>query len=331
MKPYLGGTVDDVESNQAADVYIATASFENERSVAATRLCRSQNVGLAILIVFRGTLSDEGKKLKQLAINELVEEMTMMDSQRSPIIIFTGRYDYGRVMEELQQHSRARGISWKDANVVIDISCFTAVQLVFLVRSCLEEWRPKQLTVLYTRPKFYESSNKRRLTRPSYSLLPMPIRSLPRAALRETHHQAVVTLGHEGMRSLCAWRAVDPIETCLIFPVSSSPRLMQICETQNRILLDLAKSDSDVVNEYLPTLDIQACRHAIRKFITDRKGANELRVTLVPFGPKPLIVGALLGIMDCSDVEAEIMYATPRSYSAHYSSGVDGVFGEVVV
>src|SRR5207248_2752160 len=126
----------------------------------------------------------------------------------------------------------------------------------------------------------------------------------------------------------CAWRAVDPAETCLVFPAAGSSRLMQICRRENRYVLDLAERDEDVMTVYQDSMDIQGVRQTVLQFLKQRCESKSVRVSLIPFGPKPLIVGCLLGIIDCGVSESDMVYAIPTSYSANYSSGVDGVFEE---
>ncbi len=262
---------------------------------------------------------------------KLIRLLSEMDTSGAPRMIVAGRYDYGRVTSEIVAECKRQRIQLRKASVFVDISCLTAVQLVFLLNTLHYEERVASVTLLYTRPKFYASvgNDAKPLTRPTYRVIPIPIRRSSRPGLGEIRSIAILPIGHEGRRTFCAWRFADAQQNIVIFPMTGSHRLMDVCARENGLLLDLSKRDKESAIQYLDALSLAQAKEQVRSYIS-ANSQSAVRASLIPFGPKPLVVGCLLGIVESAAVECELLYTVPGAYNALYSEGADGVFFEVL-
>jgi len=284
----------------------------------------------AIILAFTGKNTEVAQENKYKSRTVLFEQISLIDIFGSPRVILVGRYDYVSTLREIQGELESRGVS-ECTSVVLDISCFTAVQLVFMIRWIHTVVRPKKCVVTYCRPREYGSEHSRALSRPGYQILPLPIRVRPRSAINEVRRVAVMVMGHEGIRSLTAWRAIDPMNTVLIFPTSGSSKFDKICDRRNSYLVGLSQNSGGFSTKIASTVELAKTREMLGPVLATWSAIPDIRVSLIPFGPKPLIVAATLAILDAESVDFELAYAIPNGYSGQYSIGAEAVYFEQIV
>ncbi len=309
------------------DLYIAAASFEYERSIAAsTMLSKRLRAKCAIILAFTGKTSAAAQENKYQSRTRLFEQMSLIDISKAPRVVLAGQYEYSSTLRQIEGELEARGVS-KCSAVILDISCLTAVQLVYVIRWLHSVVRPKSCVVIYSRPSRYDNEN---LTPVDYEIMPLPIRVSPQSTISEARRIAVMVMGHEGIRSLATWRAIDPVNTLLLFPASGSAKFDKTCSKQNSYLIGLSRKSPGVSVKTATTLDLARARKMVSSSLDDWSSASHVRVSLIPFGPKPLIVAATLSILDAANVDFELVYAIPKRYSGRYSAGVEAVYFEQI-
>ncbi len=76
------------------------------------------------------------------------------------------------------------------------------------------------------------------------------------------------------------------------------------------------------------SLNLASARSKISRYFLQAAGDRKIRASLIPFGPKPLVVAALAEMLrtDPLRLDIHLMFAVPVSYNSDYSSGVQEVF-----
>ena len=238
-----------------------------------------------------------------------------------PRLVSVGRYEYARLVQSIRREIRARGLRAQALDIALDISCLTRVQLPFMVKA-LVDLRCKRVDLWYAEAKSYNMKGDRhsRLAKPSFLPIPVPFIVKRRWLANPVNRKALVLLGHEGQRTLCAWKRVDPVETFLLFPQSQNPEIMENCARQNSYLLKHL-SRSEMIHN-CDHLDLERARVEVGE-VCSAVLDDGARISLIPYGPKPLLAGATLGLLASQKVDCDLMYCVPSSYNAEYSSGVE--------
>jgi hypothetical protein len=199
----------------------------------------------------------------------------------------------------------------------------TRVQLVFMVKWLFAKGC-ERIRIYYAEPEHYNTKGDKhsRFAKACFTPVPIPFLTQRRPVFESVKRVAVVLLGHEGQRTLCAWNRVDAGETVVIFPRSGADR-MDLCRRHNEFLLSQVSGEDVLSCEYLgleQAKTIIECRFG--RYAENRN----VRISLVPLGPKPILVGVILGLLSVSGLDCDLMYPVPASYNAEYSSGVRGIF-----
>jgi len=311
------------------DLFITCASFE-QRCLAASDRLSGYTTRCAIVVNFLSRTNAEGERRKRDTATSLIEMLTTANQYSLPRLVSVAPYDYFGLWTTIHEELQRRAISPAGLRVTIDISCFTKIQLVFLIKTLVEEGIASRIRCLYAVPERYNSKKGDKFSRLSvgyFAPMPLPVRVSPVRRLSRLRRIAVVLLGHEGQRTLSAWRRIDPDFTILVWAASANSELASITQAENKFLVDLVtrdKGSATMINcQYL---DVSAVKEQLFKLLDGASRTGAVRVSVIPFGPKPLLLGTLLAAFELDGIDFELMYPIPTSYNSEYSEGLRDVY-----
>jgi hypothetical protein len=212
-------------------------------------------------------------------------------------------------------------------SVTIDLSCFTRLQLLFVLKQFLGRGNFR-LRLLYSKATYYASLERKELGSGYDRIVILPFNAAGEVEPLMEENVLVASLGHEGGRALNAWRYLDPRHTILIEPHSpEAPDLLAVTKRQNRVLLDkLSIGHPGFEGVPLPATDIAAAR---KRFVDVLQRCEERpmprAVYFTPGGPKPIAAGFALAALR-SNVSVYVADPPPTDYSAGYSVGFSGMY-----
>jgi hypothetical protein len=323
------GKVATIASGTPDDLFITCASFE-ERCLAVSERLSGFHTRCAAVVNFLSRTNAEGERRKRETAATLIAALTNVDDYTVPRLISVAPYDYIGLWASLQEELQRRRIEGKGLRVTVDISCFTKIQLIFLLKTLVEEEAAAYIRVLYAVPDRYNSKKGDKFSRLAvgyFDPLPLPLRIATTRPLSKLRRIAIVLLGHEGQRTLAAWRRIDPDFSVLVFASSADPALTSITEAENKFLFDIASRDrSGAVVIKCEHVDVTAVRDQLIKLLGEESRIGDVRVSIIPFGPKPLLLGTLLAALELDGIDWELMYPIPTAYNSQYSEGVREVY-----
>src|SRR3982751_3558089 len=220
------------------DLLLVASSFEEERCLAASARLGSYQARACIVINFTASSTVEGEARKRRTAQMLLRQTAEYDAMGLPRLLSVGPYAYEELVPIVVQ----------ELSVTVDISCLTRIQLAFLARSLFFEFDTKVLRLLYTVPRSYNHTKGDKFSRLGVGFfrpVVLPLRRWSGHRAVTTRRGAVVLLGHEGQRTLAAWRRIDPDETLLIEAISGDDELEEICRGENEHLFKTVKTLGD--------------------------------------------------------------------------------------
>lgn len=307
------------------DILITSCSFE-PRCLGAVRKLESYSTRCAVIVDFLSTVAQqEGERRREAHTDELYHVLRKVSVGMGPRGIMVPPYQSDVLLAELLDEIELREIDLSGANVSVDITCFTKVQLLFLLGTLIEKVRHGTVRLLYTLPLKYNAKPSRGYRGP----LTLPFTSCSTPSDSSSKRRvAIVALGHEGNRIIKAWRHFEPDSTLLILAHSNDKKLMQMTTRSNHYLIRRAKVERDP-SFYLLELDridFDGAVQTASEFISIIQGEKRL-VGIVPFGPKPIIAGlAKWAATRVAIQSVNVIYSVPRAYNAWYSEGIGETF-----
>lgn len=328
----IGRTLGDSDD----DLLIVTSSFERERSVAASRRLSQYGARCTVLITSGGDSSSRGERQKKGSVLELLELLAKVDAGGFPRQILTTGFDPVDLIRQINDELRGRSITPNGLVVTLDISCLTKLQLVTLLRFFIGKRVASRLRLIYTYPEAYNTGGWERVGRLTleYSRpLIFPIQGAFLEDRRVRRRMAIVVVGHEGPRTLAAWRYAGADDTWLIEAWSKRRQVMDICRGENRFLYEsvLNFGEPSKVISVPNTGLVDTCRTMQRALDGALSDQGVTEVSVVPFGPKPVLAGLCLALLSRPRMSAELVYSICKRYNAEYSTGVEGVYSEEIV
>jgi len=313
---------------QPDDLFVVCSSFE-DRCLGSIKLLSNYCAKSTIIINFFSDSNVEGEKKKREATSYLLKNIRSIDAARMPRMISVGPYNYPELINEIQNELALRGIQEDNIYATIDISCFTKIQLLFLLKHLIEKNSTGKIRLIYTLPESYNTSGDKfhRLSIGFYRPISIPFKIRMRDGADILKKVAILQIGHEGERISSVWRNLEVNKILILNPTSDDKTLMKSSEDANSILLRRAKSGEPLYKvAKCDRLDINRAIRLIKEFCDqERKNGNTL-VSIIPLGPKPLAIASLLCAISQENLSFEVSYAIPTGYNSEYSKGIREVF-----
>jgi len=199
-------TLPTLEPDRADDVFLVANSFE-DRCLESTRRAEQYQARCAILVNFLSQTDLEGERRKRANLDILIGRLQRIDESHVPRLVSVGHHDYVSRLTALAEELRWRDMGDRLLTVTLDISCLTRSQMVFLTKACIEELS-SEVRFIYTMPRVYNTRGERLagLTRGYLEPVPLTLRAGGGESLGPVYRVALAVVGHEGQRSMSAWR-----------------------------------------------------------------------------------------------------------------------------
>jgi hypothetical protein len=320
-------SIHTIDGSSPDSIFIAAASFERRRSTAVVRRLVDYECEVALILRFATKASSETSAPMERSMRSLVRHAEIIDTSRAPRILHLDRFDTHAAIRTLDSELHLRAVRWDSLRISLDMSCLTRIQIAALVKLSLNRGGVDTLRVLYTSPLRYGHS-KQGLGRPSFAPFTMPLVS--RSDLKgagTSRRIALVLLGHEGVRTLAVWKRIDPEYTIFVLPIADNRAIDQRALKENEFILSHARRPSFAAEtiECSPLDSTGICR-VVSDLLKNGSERAPIELTIVPFGPKPLLLGVLIAALTARIAHAEVGYAVASDYDPGYSSGVADVY-----
>lgn len=318
-------SVDTINPPIPDDLFITTSSFEEERSMAVCNKLDNYKSKTSLILNFHSDSNREGEQKKARSEKKLLEKLSKNTIFGIPRIINVEPFNYTNSIEAIKEELKLRGYPLKYLNITFDVSCLTKVQLIFLLKFFLEN--ANNLRLYYTSPRIYNAKpNYSKKFIPGYSdPVSFDINAPKKEAIGSIKRVALVIAGHEGQRTMYAWERVDPDKTYILIPIADDYILNKICNDENEFFLRRAAIGyKEFIKHEISKLDVSGAK----KFLYNicKRERKNIRLTIIPFGPKPLVIGVILAAIEMKNIAINVAYPIPPSYNPNYSEGVENIY-----
>lgn len=323
-------TVSAEVPGEVDDFFLACSSFEEQRCLAAAEHLVDYRSKACIVVNFTASSTAEGELRKRRTAQELCRRLKPFDVLGVPRLLNVAPYAYSEMISKLFEELRRRDIDANRLRATIDISCLTKVQLLFLVAGLILGAHVERIRFLYVVPVSYNSTRGDKFSRlgiGSFKPVVLPLRRWSGHGASTTRRGALVLLGHEGHRTLAALRRVDPDEVLLVEAKSGDEDLEATCRKENEYLFDMTidrHNHKQILR--VERVDISGAMYSISQWLTSYCGDPRAVVSLVPLGPKPLVIAAALACLARPDLTSEVVYPMASKYNPNYSEGVKCIY-----
>ncbi|HEY2293916.1 MAG TPA: hypothetical protein VGM86_24705 [Thermoanaerobaculia bacterium] len=320
--------LEQIENSAPDGLLVVCASFEERRCREVVQRASGYKAKCTVVLNFNSSSGKSGSKKQEDSVIFLLDRLRLLDVRGIPRLISVDPYDFFGLWFLLTDELNRHGFGWGSMTATIDISCLTKVQMIFLLREILLTGALTKCRLVYTVPESYNRERGDKFSWLSvgyFDPVVFPIRAEYRATTSR-RRVALALLGHEGQRTLTAWRHVDPDETILLFARSDNERMMEISRRENDFLIAHIGGDGHENFLNCNFLDIIGARDMVAERLRDIEEQGNVTLSFIPFGPKPMVVGALMAILEARRADVELVYPIPISYNPEYSGGAKDVF-----
>lgn len=327
--------VSTIIPNKPDDILISTISFE-DRCLGALRRMVGYHANQIFLLDFLSKVKqEEGETRRKMNAEEMKSILYPLDRSKFPEILKVRPYDPLDMAVALDYALKQRKVDIRKANITLDISCFTKVQLFYMIRRLLDGIEDGILRIIYTLPHRYNTERRvgqltYEYSSPLYFGVCRPRAPISSRAKKESI--AVIMLGHEGSRLLLAWSDFAPDSTKVIRANSGDPDVMATAEDNNPFFFtQIDRGDPSFEKYDCNSTSVEECRNVLAQLFSQFDSPDmDVRWGIVPMGPKPFVVSiAILAAEGCAGW-VDLIYPTPLMYDAYYSEGIRNTFSDTI-
>lgn len=212
------------------------------------------------------------------------------------------------------------GLSRSPRSILVDITCFTKVHLLLILRFLDERFKPELLLAKYAEPLIYGTSFGRRLTRGIWESVYI---QYVEGNINFDHTGLIIFLGHEYDR---AERIIQELQADEVVMVVGTPgftsEMAHASRRLNKPLLSRARWDGQLKIRSLATNDPHACCEFLVRVEAELRQLNVNSIYISPMGTKLQSLGIHL-FRKRAKIRTSIAYTIPTSYDqASYSLGI---------
>jgi len=316
--------VTSIHLKKADDWFIACSGFE-DRCLAFPQVADGYRARLATLIKFIPNKPQRSLDYRKLKNTEALKAFL---EARSEEVIEISVTRYNPLELDLAIDTLLGGASREARTITVDISCFTRIQLVFLLRTLFSQ-PGRTIRLIYSTPAYYASLDKRDIASGFDGLLLMPYQTTETSiSVLSPDTVLIAALGHEGARCLLAWRSLEPTRTMLVLPDDKrSPDITRLTEIQNQELIEHYRAGDPTFSLYRcnPLAVRSVARRLSRVFEDVSLYDDRAMITFVPGGPKPLVASFAIAA-SATRADTYVAYPLVSGYDPAYSTGIGSVF-----
>jgi hypothetical protein len=324
--------INNINDSKPDDILITATSFEPRCLGVCKLISKAYKAKLCFIAHFKSNSSGMGENSRKSNTATMKEILNEVDLCRNPRLKLISPYDPFQLWDKFYNESSKRNIALNNSNISIDISCFTKIQLMFLLRNLSSQLESGTLRLFYTIPKAYNSEhpNKKNLIYgyQKYFLIPFEKNQVKlKSQFDRIKKVCFVEIGHEGDRILNIWRAINPEKTIIIRAISKDSRLVEETDRNNKFLMDhYHQNDPSYKLIVKERNKVDELRDEIEKIYLEEKKNGRLEVNIIPFGPKPFIVSIVKWAISHPNQMINVGYSIPRGYNGDYSKGIRKVY-----
>lgn len=316
--------ISTIRHSEPDDLFIACESFE-DRCIGAISRLNDYKTKLCVVISFLSrTRSPRGERKRKKNMSDMRQMLSQKNIGAETRRVKIDPYSPLDLLLTIQAELARSQTDLSRARVTVDISCFTKIQALFLLRFLRDRIGRGTVRLVYTLPSYYGSLDRKNLAIGYDRLVTTPFEKDEPDVIPDNGLAMIILLGHEGTRIMHAWNELEPDRTFLIQAISEGdPEPTNLAVKQNEMLVSKAKEEaSDLRLSMCPATDLSGGIALFRSITKQciREGLH--RLAFVPMGPKPLVAAFALGIDGNGHVPIDIAYPVPRAYDPDYSIGV---------
>lgn len=309
-----------VRDSMPDDLFLVAASFE-PRSVRASELITTDFAIKSVVFQYEDTLDSEAGRLNTRRLKDLIDK----NCGHLPSILpckFSEPFSAVRVFERWLQENPYES---KEPCITIDVTCFTKLHLLLLLKTFEERIPQATVRILYTEPYAYATAFGRQLSHGILDTFYIPLNSgegwSERAAL-------IVFLGHEPVRVERVIEEVEADETVLIQGRPGfSPEISRMSERLHRYLLNRAEDNAEFSLAACSTYNFDEVGELLAGLLDHfvNRGLNTLYIS--PLGTKLQALGLEYLRRSRFSTRLVLAYPAPLRYERkYYSHGTGPVY-----
>ena len=313
-------SVDCIEvSEDNADLFIVAGSFE-PRSVRATELLRG-NFKRSLVFNYDDTLKTEMGRRNTREIEAILR--TKSNSLDFVHCEIAAPFSVVRAFHTYITQERLLG---SIRSVVLDMTCFTKLHLLLLLRLFEDRLRVETTKICYTKPLSYATAFGKQLSYGIRNTVYLPYRKGKRTG---TGTGLIAFLGHEPRRLERLVQEIEPDYCVMLFGEPGfTIDIEEYSRRANESLIRRAKYDRHYQYDVAPVNDIELCERKLIEKLTDLRNKGCGHVYVAPLGTKLQALATHLLSQRDDGTQLSLAYAVPERYEhRNYSQGI----GETVV
>jgi len=316
--------ISTVNGSKADELFITCESFE-DRCIGAVSRLRDYSTRLLLIISFLSrTRNPKGESKRKKNMSDMLAILSDKKIGVEPKRLKVNPYNPLDLLLSIKDELSDNQINLSGASVTVDISCFTKIQLLFLLRFLQSSLDQGSIRLIYTLPSYYGSLDRKRLAIGYDRLVIAPFERDKPEGLANRRVTLTILLGHEGTRAMHAWSELEPDNTILVEAFSEGDlEMTRITERQNETLLTKVREGMPDFSLYTTRdIDMPEGIRVFQSIIQACVDKDAQKLAFAPIGPKPLVAAFALSAYKNGHIPVDIVYPVPQAYDPDYSIGI---------
>ncbi|MDI6752326.1 MAG: hypothetical protein QME07_05685 [bacterium] len=316
--------VESIRKTESDDLFLTASSFEM-RSRRVPVLVDAPAFENSIIFQYQDTLDT----FEGLVNTDFINSRLKKASCKKPSILQCNYKDAYGLLEEFQSWIEEKEFVLNEKCVTIDITCFTKLHLLLLLKYLRERGRNNQIRILYTEPLIYASMMGRNLSHGTLKPFYIPLLSNRNGKDKEA---LLLFLGHEFLRAYHIWHETEPEE---IFLLTGEPGFTsEMAEKSRRVnkeLINMVNHDESFSKRECSTTNFVQVKDVLKGIIDElsKKGFGVFYIA--PLGTKLQALGIDLLTQELKEGKVIIAYPPPRRYEKScFSEGAGKTFSALL-
>ena len=317
--------VDRIEvSGDPIDLYLVAGSFE-PRSVRSTALLQPGVCSTAIVFQYQDTLDsaigqDNARQIRNELRRACISSVEVLPCQ------FSDPYSAVRTLHVFLEEKRLRQ---RVRTVLVDITCFTKIHMLLLLRYLEMDVGVDRISVTYTEPLAYATAFGKALSYGIDRTVYVPYRP---GAYRSRSSGLIAFLGHERQRLECIIQELEPDVSVIVLGEPGFSRdMMEDSRRINDSLLHRSTYDRQYRLATVATNNLEDAAECVERELDHILGEGCETVYLAPLGTK--VQALAIDRLRRSRVSVRMLlaYSIPKRYERRlYSQGSGPTYAGVV-
>ena len=319
-------SIRSIQNSKTDDLFLVAASFE-PRSIKASSLLTKNSVKKAVIFQYEDTLDStlgviNTRKLKDLLKSAGVKKKDVLSCNFKDIY---------SVNKQFLLWLKNNPINTNHPNISIDITCFTKLHLLLLLKLLNESIPNVRLRIIYTEPLSYATAFGKTLSHGILDTVYLPFQS----GRSTTDLSALILfLGHEHIRAEIIVEETEPDDIILVIGRPGfSPEMCRMSEKLNRCLLTRIKYDHQFHLAYTSTRDFWDIATFLFNLISYLYKSKKISTFYIaPLGTKLQVVGLFFALQNLDpNIRIVITYSIPKRYEkSSYSQGFGPTYSAIL-